>query len=321
MLNDIPPIKTLKEIKKSDTAIAGGKGASLGEMTQIGINIPDGFIILSNIFDLFLKETNLNIEIAAILNEVNTKKVHTVENASKKIQAIILAKKIPNSIKTEISKFFKQLDCDFVAVRSSATLEDSTYTSWAGQLESYLNTTEKTLLKNIKKCWASLFTSRAIFYRFKQELHKNKISIAIVVQKMIQAEKSGVAFSVHPVTQDKNQIIIEAGFGLGEAVVSGSIIPDSYIIDKQDFKILDIFVNKQVKALYKKDNGGNQWKELEKKGETQVLNEKEIIKLSKLIIKIENHYGFPCDIEWAKEANNFFIIQSRPITTINQKKI
>jgi len=169
----------------------------------------------------------------------------------------------------------------------------------------------------VKKCWASLFTPRAIFYRFEQKLNKDKISVAVVVQKMIDSKESGIAFSVHPVTQDENQIIIEAGFGLGEAIVSGSITPDSYIVDKQDFNILDINVNKQTKALYKKTNGGNEWKELKEKCKKQVLTEKEIIELSKLIVKIENHYGFPCDIEWAKEKGKFYIVQSRPITTLS----
>src|SRR3989338_3108572 len=313
-------IKTFREITKSDTTIAGGKGASLGEMTQVGIPVPDGFVILSNAFDLFVEQTDLNVEIDATLDEVNTKEIHTVENASEKIQAMILSKEMPDDIKTEISKCYKKLDCDFVAVRSSATLEDSASAAWAGQLDSYLNTTKQTLLENVKKCWASLFTPRAIFYRFEQKLHKDKVSVAVVVQKMIQAEESGVAFSVHPVTQDENHIIIEAGFGLGEAIVSGSITPDSYVVDKQGFNILDINVNEQTKALYKRANGGNKWKELSEKGKKQVLNEKEIIELSKLIVKIENHYGFPCDIEWAKEANNFFITQSRPITTIEQKE-
>lgn len=313
-------IKTFKKITKSDTAIAGGKGASLGEMTQAGIPVPDGFVILSNAFDRFVEETDLNVEIDAVLGEVNTKKVHTVENASKKIQAMILSKEMPDDIKAEILKFYKKFDCHFIAVRSSATLEDSASAAWAGQLESYLNTTEETLLENVKKCWASLFTPRAIFYRFEQKLHKDKVSVAVVVQKMIQAEESGVAFSVHPVTQDKNQIIIEAGFGLGEAIVSGAITPDSYVVDKQGFKILNINVNEQTKALYKKANGGNKWKKLAGKGKEQVLSEKVIIELSKLIVKIENHYGFPCDIEWVREADNFFITQSRPITTIEQKE-
>jgi phosphoenolpyruvate synthase/pyruvate phosphate dikinase len=314
-------IKNFKQISKSDTEIAGGKGASLGEMTQAGIPVPNGYVILSNSFDRFLEETDLNVEIDAVLDEVDIKEVHTVENASEKIQAMILSKDIPKDIKTEILKIYKKLDCKFVAVRSSATSEDSASAAWAGQLESYLNTTKETLLEKIKKCWASLFTTRAIFYRFENKLNKDKISVAVVIQKMVGSQESGIAFSVHPVTQNENQIIIEAGFGLGEAIVSGSIIPDSYVVDKQGFKILDININEQTKALYKKAKGGNKWKELGEKGKKQVLTKKEIVKLSELIAKIENHYGFPCDIEWAKEKDKLYIVQSRPITTLGEKPI
>lgn len=310
-------IKNFNQISKVDTEFAGGKGASLGEMTQAGIPVPDGFVILSNAFDRFLEETDLNVEIDAVLDTVDIKEVHTIENASEKIQAIVLAKEMPEGIKTEILKFYKNLDSKFVAVRSSATSEDSASAAWAGQLDSFLNTTEETLCENVKKCWASLFTPRAIFYRYEKKLNKDKISVAVVVQKMVDSEESGIAFSVHPITQDENQIIIEAGFGLGEAIVSGSITPDSYVVDKQGFSILDINVNEQTKALYKKAKGGNEWKELAEKGKKQVLTEKEIIELSKLIVKIENHYGFPCDIEWAKEKGKFYIVQSRPITTLS----
>ncbi len=314
-------IKNFTQISKVDTEIAGGKGASLGEMTQADIAVPEGFVILSNAFDRYIEKTDLNVEINAVLNEVDIREIHTVENAAKKIQAMILSREMTEDIKTEILKFYKNLDCKFVAVRSSATSEDSASAAWAGQLNSYLNTTEETLLENIQKCWASLFTPRAIFYRFENKLSKDKISVAVVVQKMVDSEESGIAFSVHPVTQDENQIIIEAGFGLGEAIVSGSITPDSYVIDKQGFSILDINVIEQTKALYKKTKGGNEWKELEGKGKKQVLTEKEIIELSKLIVKIENHYGFPCDIEWAKENGKFYIVQSRPITTLQKTNI
>ena len=310
-------IKNFTQISKADTEIAGGKGASLGEMIQAGIPVPEGFVILSNAFDKFLEETNLNVEIDAVLDTVEIKEVHTVENASDKIQAMILSREMPEDIKTEILEFYKSLNCKLVAVRSSATSEDSASAAWAGQLDSFLNTTNETLLENVKKCWASLFTPRAIFYRFEKNLNKDIISVAVVVQEMVDSEESGIAFSVHPVTQDENQIIIEAGFGLGEAIVSGSITPDSYVIDKQEFSISDINVNEQTKALYKKAKGGNEWKELKGKGKKQVLTEREIIELSKLIVKIENHYSFPCDIEWAKERNHFYILQSRPITTIH----
>jgi phosphoenolpyruvate synthase/pyruvate phosphate dikinase len=312
-------IKEFKQISKKDIEIAGGKGASLGEMMRAEIPVPDGFVVLSSAFDWFIKETGLDSKIKNILDKVNVKEIYTVENASQKIQAMIISKEIPEDIKNNILKSYKKLNNEFVAVRSSATLEDSNSAAWAGQLDSFLNTKRNTLLENVKKCWASLFTSRAIFYRFEKGLNKEKISVAVVVQKMIDSEKSGTAFSVHPVTEDENEIIIEAGFGLGEAVVSGQVTPDSYTINKQEFEILNVNVNEQARALYKKVKGGSKWKKLNEKGKEQVLTEKEIIELSKLVIRIEKNYGFPCDIEWAKEGENFYITQSRPITTIRKE--
>lgn len=234
-----PIIKNLSELCSRDTAIAGGKGASLGEMINNGIPVPPGFVVLSTTFEKFIEETELVVEIDSILHTVNHREMHTVENASEKIQALILNAKMPDDIAVEILKFHKILDAKFVAVRSSATAEDSSQAAWAGQLDTYLNTVRENLLEKVKRCWASLFTPRAIFYRFEKGLHKDKISVAVVVQKMIESEVSGIAFSVHPVTQDRNQIIIEAGLGLGEAIVSGEITPDSYVVEKEPRNILE----------------------------------------------------------------------------------
>lgn len=310
-------IKEFKNLNKNDIALAGGKGASLGEMTQTGINVPNGFVILASAFEKFIQETDINVEIDSTLDSVSTEEIHTVEKASTKIQTLILNAKMPKAISSEIQKSFKDLDARYVAVRSSATAEDSASAAWAGQLESYLNTTEEMLLENVKKCWASLFTPRAIFYRFEKELNKEKISVAVVVQKMIESEKSGIAFSVHPITQDKNQIIIEAGFGLGEAIVSGSITPDAYVVLKKENKILDINVHAQTKMLCRDSDGGNSWIELGEKGAEQVLNEKEILELAQIVKNIENHYDKPQDIEWAFSDGKFYITQSRPITTLD----
>lgn len=313
-------LRNFQELDKNDTDIAGGKGASLGEMTQAGILVPNGFVVLAPAFEKFLEETDLNTEIDTILHSVNHKEIHTIESASEKIEALILDSEIPQDIAQEIQKFFKKLGARYVAVRSSATAEDSASAAWAGQLESFLNTTEKNLLENVKKCWASLFTPRAIFYRFEKNLHKQKISVAVVVQKMVESEKSGVAFSVHPVTQDKNQLIIEAGYGLGEAIVSGQITPNSYVVEKQPRRIIDKNIQIQTKGLYRAKNGGNEWRNIPKQqGGQQVLSDGEILKLSELILKIETHYGFPCDIEWALEDGTFFITQSRPITTLTKR--
>lgn len=310
--------RNLQNISKIDTAIAGGKGASLGEMINADIPVPPGFVIFSSAFEKSLEETDLNIEIDSILHTANHKEMHTVENASEKIKALILGVEMPKNIADEIQKFFKDLGSKYVAVRSSATAEDSVIAAWAGQLESYLNTTEENLLENVKKCWASLFTPRAIFYRFEKNLHKQKISVAVVVQIMIESEKSGIAFSVHPVTQDKNQLIIEAGFGLGEAIVSGQITPDSYVVEKKPRRIIDKNVQTQVKGFYRAEKGGNEWHDIPKEiGEKQVLSDKEILELSEIILRIENHFGFPVDIEWAAEKGKFYIVQSRPITTLS----
>ena len=312
-------IKSFKELNKDDAAIAGGKGASLGEMTQAGIPVPEGFVLLSSAFERFLEETDLLTEVDAVLNTVNQQEMHTVEHASEKIQQLILNAKMPVDIAAEVQAHFDQLGAQYVAVRSSATAEDSASAAWAGQLDSYLNTTTDTLLVNVQRCWASLFTPRAIFYRFEKDLHTTKISVAVVVQKMVESEVSGIAFSVHPVTEDKNQLIIEAGFGLGEAIVSGTITPDSYVVEKEPRRIVDINVVEQTKALSKKESGGNGWRPIAYyKQNQQKLSSEEILLLTDMIIKVESHYGFPCDIEWAKRGSEFYIVQSRPITTLTK---
>src|SRR3989338_8342351 len=182
---------------------------------------------------------------------------------------------MPEDIGKEIMEQFKKLGAKYVAVRSSATAEDSGEAAWAGQLDSFLNTTEKDVLDKVKHCWASLFTPRAIFYRFEKDLHKTKISVAVVVQKMVNSEKSGIAFSVHPVTQDYNQLIIEGGLGLGEAIVSGSVTPDSYIVEKEPRRLIEKNVSEQGKGLYRKEGGGNEWKELGQAGSEQKLRSEE----------------------------------------------
>lgn len=306
-----------KKLNKGDAHLAGGKGASLGEMTQAGIPVPEGFVVLSSAFEQFIHETDLVQEIDSILSKVNHNVMHTIESASVAMRALILNAEMPKDIADDISKQFIDLGARYVAVRSSATAEDGMDHAWAGQLESYLNTEERDVLAKVKLCWSSLFTPRAIFYRFEKGLDTTKISVAVVIQKMVESEVSGIAFSVHPVTEDRNQLIIEAGFGLGEAIVSGSITPDSYVVEKQSKKIIDINVSEQGGGLFKKAEGGNEWKDLGDKGKQQALDEKQILELSEIIINIENHYGFPCDIEWAYEGGKFYIVQSRPITTLS----
>lgn len=311
-------IKFFKDIDKNSVALAGGKGASLGEMSNSNFPIPNGFVVLSTAFEKFITESKIDKEITKILSQVNTENNSSVEKASKDIQKLILDSSLSKDLEQEILNSFKELNAEFVAVRSSATAEDSASDAWAGQLDSYLNTREEDLLLNVKRCFASLFTERAIIYRIDKQLVNKKISVAVVVQKMVNSEKSGIAFSVHPVTNDYNQMIIEAGYGLGEAIVSGQITPDSYIVSKTR-EILDKVKGSQEKALYRttENQSGNVWKETTEEQKKQfVLTDKEIQELSIVLLDIEEHYGFPVDVEWAMEEERFYIVQSRPITTL-----
>lgn len=288
-------IKDLKVLDIKDVSTTGGKGANLGEMLKVRISVPPGFDILASAFEKFLEETDINVEIKAMWNRINIEDIESVEENSEIIRALIIKAKMPKDIEKEILDAFKKLKTKYVAVRSSATAEDSKIDSWAGELETYLNTTQKNLIQNVKKCWASLYTTRALFYRVKRGLKRKKVGVAVVVQKMVQSKVSGVCFTVHPVTKDKNQMIIEAVRGLGEVLVQGKVTPDSYVIEKDKLKILDINIPPKEK---------------------QKLSEKQIKELAKLCIKIESHYKDPQDIEWALEKNKFYIVQSRPITAL-----
>ena len=321
-------LKFFTDISKSNVDIAGGKGASLGEMTQAGLAVPPGFVVLASAFDRFIAETGLNGEIAARLAEVKPADTNSVDRASNILRDAIHDTQMPADLMAEILAAYQELGAEYVAVRSSATAEDSSVASWAGELETYLNTTRADLLERVRRCWSSLFTPRAIFYRHEKGLIDAHVSVAVVVQKMVQSEISGIAFTVHPVTEDRDQMIIEAGYGLGEAIVSGQITPDSYVVSKGEMSILDISIGHQTRKLEKmtpaagvaankdEENPSNAWVDLGPAGERQKLTGRQIMELAELCKKIEDHYGFPCDIEWAYEGGHFYVTQSRPITTL-----
>jgi pyruvate, water dikinase len=309
-------LKTFKQITKKDVAIAGGKGASLGEMTQAKIPVPPGFVVLAGAFDRFLEETDLDVEIEAILHTVKHQDVSSVDRASEEIQKLILDADFPQDLKAAVMSEFAKLKAPYVAVRSSATAEDSSIASWAGELDTYLNTTKKDLFANVKRCWASLFTPRAIFYRFEKKLHKTPVSVAVVVQAMVQSEVSGICFTVHPVTKDYGQIVLEAGYGLGEAIVGGKITPDTYIIHKKSWLILDKNISDQSMMIIKDKKGTAEKPVPKPKRDKQKLPDSKILKLAKLCQHIEQHYKKPQDIEWAVVKGKIYILQSRPITTL-----
>lgn len=318
-------IKYFSELNKSDTGIAGGKGASLGEMFRAGFPIPPGFVVLSQAFDRFLRDTDLIVEVEAQLKKVNPKKINTVDDASEILRQLINKEKMPKEIQRQVLEGFEKLGAKYTAVRSSATAEDSKTASWAGELESYLGIQRKDLIKYVQQCWSSLFTPRAIFYRIEKGLGGKNVSVAVVAQKMIESEVAGVCFTVHPVTQDRNQMVIEASWGLGESVVSGKVTPDTYIINKSELKtqsskvneiVLDKSVNEQFTEITRQGQTTKERPVPKQRAGKQCLSDKKIIELAKICQKIERHYGFPCDIEWALEKGKLYIVQSRPVTTL-----
>lgn len=310
-------VQPFSAIGKDDAATAGGKGASLGEMTQAGIPVPPGFVVLAPAFERFVEGAGLAAKIDEILATVDPAQTQTVDAASKAIQELILKAAMPEDIRSSILQNYKTLNAEFVAVRSSATAEDGAAAAWAGQLDTYLNTTEENLTENVQRCWASLFTPRAVFYRFEKGLDKTHISVAVVVQKMVNADAAGVAFSVDPVTEDRNRLIIEGTYGLGEAVVSGQVTPDSYTVSRESREVVDMNIAEKDKGLFRKAGGGNEWRDIPAEEQSaQALSDRQLFALAGIILKVEAHYGFPVDMEWAREGGTLYILQSRPITTL-----
>ena len=309
-------VKFFKDISEIDSV--GGKGSSLAKMYQNEFNIPNGYIIMANVFDKFLDENNVKEKIQEIINRCNINDEKDIENKSNEITQIISKCYISDTIEKEIMISYKELNCKYVAVRSSATSEDGVNHAWAGQLETFLNVDEMNIIENIKKCWSSIFSPRAIFYRIKNN-DKSDITVAVIVQKMLQSDVSGVAFSINPTNNNLDEIVIESALGLGEAIVSGKITPDNYTISKKDNTIINKAIKCQKTKLVK-ENGINKWLEV-KDGNLQKLDDKIVLKLSNLVKKIEDFYGFPVDIEYGIENGKIYILQCRPITTIKKNEL
>ncbi len=314
-----------KDIDKEDVAIVGGKGANLGEMIQAKFPVPNGFAVTVASYDLFLEENNLKNEINALIKTIDVDNPDKLETAAKKIQKKILESRIPDKVGKETSKAYRKLSGLFnkaqVAVRSSATAEDLPGMSFAGQQATFLNIKgESNLINSVRECWASLFTPRAIFYRHENKIPTEKVGICVIVQKMVQSEVSGVMFTVDPVRNDKERIVVDAVWGLGEMIVQGSVVPDHYVVQKDTFFILSKEVSDQAIQLIK-TNGVTKEIEVPKKiRDLQKITDDEITKIAKIGQKLQEHYYFPQDIEWAKDKDgSIFIVQTRPITTLDKK--
>lgn len=309
-------IKFFEEIGERD--ITGGKGKSLAKLYQNGFDIPNGFVITANAFDIFLEQNNLKSKIQDLINKCDINNEKDLEQKSNEILKEIQKCRISMEVQEEIIKSYDKLGSKYVAVRSSATSEDSKEYAWAGQLETFLNIDKNKIIESIKKCWSSIFSPRALFYRIKNN-DKSNISVAVVVQRMIQSDISGVAFSINPTSSNLSEIVIESVLGLGETIVSGSVTPDTYIVNKEDNKLISKTIKNQKNKLIK-ENNINKWVEI-KDGNSQKLEDKLILDLSKIIKKIEEFYGFPVDVEWGIEKDKIYILQCRPITTIKENKL
>ena len=328
-------IKWFNEIDKNDIPIVGGKGANLGELTQKGLDVPPGFCVTAGAYTYFIDHAKLNENIREKVSNLNVEDSIELQKVSSEVQELINSSQIPEDLVGEIKLAYREFNQSIgvenlrVAVRSSATAEDLPEASFAGQQDTYLHISgEEELLNYIRKCWASLWTARAIYYRENQGFDHFDVSLSVVVQKMVNSEKSGVMFTANPVNNMTNEMMINASWGLGEAIVSGTVTPDEYIVDKNDKEIIEKHIAEKTIMIVKKDDGVGTveinvgdyigYENINK----QCLSDEEILELANYGIKIEKMYGSFQDIEWGfdKDTKKLYILQSRPITTLKGEK-
>ena len=323
-MTDERDVVAFEEVGRGDIPLVGGKGANLGEMLRAGIPVPSGFIVTADAYGRFIEQSGLRSKIEASLNSLDVHDSDALQKASRDIEKMIIDTPVPADIADEIKRRYREMGEPPVAVRSSATAEDLPEASFAGQQSTFLNVASADrVVQAVKECWASLFEARAIFYRSENAFEHMKVKIAVPVQKMVQSEFSGVMFTVEPVTSDRSKITVEAIVGLGEGLVSGEISPDMYIVDKATMRIVEKRVAEQGRQLSRTAVGAGKgiadisWQEVPSSlRSSQKLSDDEIIQVAEIGKRIEEHYGFPQDIEWAKEDHKFYIVQTRPVTTL-----
>lgn len=306
------------DVGKDDTALVGGKGANLGEMTKAGLPVPPGFIVTADAFFNYVRKTGLSKKIQDLLKNIDPEDTKTLQVKAKAVMKLITDTSLSDSLKEEIIDAYQTMGDDvLVAVRSSATAEDLPEASFAGQQATFLNVQgEKEVCRAVLKAYASLFEARAIYYRIVNKYDHFKVALAVPVQRMVESDKSGIMFTVDPVTSDLSKIIIEAGWGLGEAIVSGSVTPDRYVVDKATMTIANKELHTQTWKIVKGANGDKHVNVPRSERNVQKLSDQEILALAAIAKKIEDHYGSPQDTEWAIEGKNVYMVQSRPVTTL-----
>lgn len=310
------------EIRKSNLAEVGGKGANLGEMASIGLPVPPGFVVTAGAYFLFIEHNRIGQVIREMTTDLDVENTDQLAKASEMVKSRIMGGEIPQQLRQDILNAYRSMQGGrepYVAVRSSATAEDLPEASFAGQQSTFLNVKgAENCVQAVKECWASLFEPRSIYYRTSNKFDHMKVGLAAVVQMMVQSEKAGVMFSVDPVTQKRDKIAIEGAYGLGEIVVSGSVTPDRYIVDKNTLQIDLKDVAKQTWMIAKVNDENAHVNIKEDMQGRQKITDQQIVELAKLGRRIEQHYNKPQDIEWAVAEGRIYIVQSRPITTLKE---
>ena len=303
----------------------GGKGMSLAKMINVGFPVPDGFHITTEAYRQFVKVNELQKKIITALKDVDTSLPASLETAATTIGRLFADASIPKEITNAIRDFYLTLDTSHltsVAVRSSATAEDLPEASFAGQQETFLNIRgEAALLDAVKKCWASLWTARAIAYRIKNNIDQNTVALAVVVQEMVEAEAAGILFTANPINGHRDEMAINAAWGLGEAIVGGLVSPDTIIAEKETGKVKSYEVAEKTVITVRTEKGTSEEPLNDARRSSKVLNEAQVSELVNIARKIESHYGRPQDIEWCQSDGKFFIVQSRPITAMAEVPI
>jgi len=312
-----------EELSKEDIPIVGGKCANLGEViAKTGIPVPKGFAITADAYRYFIQDNAASKKIEALLKDIDVSDIKRLEDISRRLRRYIEGLPIPEKIEKDIidsynrlSKLSGKKDLK-VAVRSSATAEDLPGSSFAGQQDTYLNISKENLIDSIKRCWSSLFTPRAIVYRKEKGFSHLDVLISVAVQELINSQKSGVMFTIEPVSGNRDVIVINASWGLGEAIVSGLVTPDEYVVSKEDFKIVQKNISKKEKKVISDNKGGTIIVEVEEELKSvPALTDEQVVQLAKYGKRLEEHYGSPQDIEWAvDDRGKIFILQVRPET-------
>ena len=318
-MTKVPNILWLAEIQKEDIPSVGGKGASLGEMTSVGLPVPNAFVVTAQAFRRYIEGAQIDKEIFSRLSGLDVENADLLEKTAADVIKIVMNAPMPDEIRKDIiSSYAKMGDDVVVAVRSSATAEDLPDASFAGQQDTYLNIKGvDALVEAVQMCWASLYGARAIYYRAKQGFDDSIVDIAVVVQQLVRSEKAGVLFSSHPVTGEPTSII-EGSWGLGEAVVSGTVSPDNYVFDARAGRVVDRYIaTKKVEILPDGEHGTKEVPVAPERQDIPVLSDDEIAALAKFGKVSETHYGVPQDVEWSIVGDTIYILQSRPITTIS----